>query len=81
MEKTQFPFHICDIFSIQEYIIYINSVSLCVCDGGFGGWGKGEVGEATGHLSTTGNRFHFLITAFLSGHNLFACPERERARS
>jgi hypothetical protein len=44
-------------------IIYINSRSLCVCDGGFGGWGKGEAGEATGDLSATGNRFHFL-----SGH-------------
>ncbi len=30
------------------HIIYINSVNLCVCDGGFGGWGKGEAGEATG---------------------------------
>jgi hypothetical protein len=28
--------------------LYINSVSLCVCDGGFGGWGKGEAGEAAG---------------------------------
>ncbi len=26
----------------------INSVSLYVCDGGFGGWGKGEAGEAVG---------------------------------
>ncbi len=25
-----------------DEIIYINSVSLCVCDGGFEGWGKGE---------------------------------------
>jgi hypothetical protein len=32
-------------------IIYINLVSLCVCDGGFGGWGKGEAGEATGEKS------------------------------
>jgi hypothetical protein len=47
-------------------IIYINSVSFCVCDGGFGGWGKGEVGEATGDLSTMGNRFHFLINCCIS---------------
>ncbi len=26
----------------------INPISLCVCDGGFGGWGKGEAGEAAG---------------------------------
>ncbi len=26
----------------------INSVSLYVSDGGFGGWGKGEAGEAMG---------------------------------
>jgi hypothetical protein len=38
-------------FSKSDYrgrIIYINSVSFSVCDGGFGGWGKGEAGEATG---------------------------------
>jgi len=32
--------------NFKRRIIYINSVSLCVCDGGFGGWGKGEAGEA-----------------------------------
>jgi len=31
--------------------LYINSVSLYVCDGSFGGWGKGEAGEATGEKS------------------------------
>jgi hypothetical protein len=30
------------------HIIYINLVSFCFCDGGFGGWGKGEAGEAMG---------------------------------
>jgi hypothetical protein len=34
----------------DETIIYINSVSLCVCDGGFGGWGKGEAGEAADYF-------------------------------
>jgi hypothetical protein len=29
-------------------IIYINSINVSVCDGGFGGWGKGEAGEAAG---------------------------------
>jgi hypothetical protein len=29
-------------------VIYINLVSLCVCDGGFGGWEKGEAGEVAG---------------------------------
>jgi hypothetical protein len=28
----------------------MNSLRLSVCDGGFGGWGKGEAGEATGDL-------------------------------
>jgi hypothetical protein len=40
-------------FKIQKFFhhhIYINSVSLYVCDGGFGGWGKGEAGEATGNF-------------------------------
>jgi hypothetical protein len=32
-------------------IIYINLVSLCVCDGGFGGWRKGEASEAAGEKS------------------------------
>ncbi len=32
-------------------LVYINSVSLCVCDGGFEGWGKGEAGEATSEKS------------------------------
>jgi hypothetical protein len=27
------------------------TVSLCVCDGGYRGWGKGEVGEAAGKKS------------------------------
>jgi len=31
--------------------LYINSVSFCVCDKGFGGWGKGEAGEAVGEKS------------------------------
>jgi len=30
--------------------IYINSLRLSVCDGGFEGWGKGEAGEAAGDL-------------------------------
>jgi len=30
------------------HIIYINSISLSICDGGFGGWGKGEAGEVAG---------------------------------
>jgi hypothetical protein len=59
-------------------IIYINSVSLCVCDGGFGGWGKGEAGEATGDLSATGNRFHFLINCCISLWTQFVCVSRER---
>jgi hypothetical protein len=29
-------------------ILYINSLCLSICDGGFGGWGKGEASEATG---------------------------------
>jgi hypothetical protein len=33
----------------DDSIIYINLVSPCVCDGGFGGWGKGKAGEAAGH--------------------------------
>jgi hypothetical protein len=33
-------------FSSNESNILINSVSLYVCDGGFGGWVKGEAGEA-----------------------------------
>jgi hypothetical protein len=28
-------------------ILYINSLCLSICDGGFGGWGKGEASEAT----------------------------------
>jgi hypothetical protein len=39
----QKPLHL----TLQNHIIYINSVSLCVYDEGFGGWGKGEAGEAT----------------------------------
>jgi hypothetical protein len=36
---------------INNYkIIYINSVSLSVCDEGFGGWGKGEAGEVAGNF-------------------------------
>jgi hypothetical protein len=37
---------------IGQYIIYINSVSLCFCDGGFGGGRKGEAGEAAGKKSS-----------------------------
>jgi hypothetical protein len=29
-------------------ILYMNSLRLSVCDGGFGGWGKGKAGEAAG---------------------------------
>jgi hypothetical protein len=32
-------------------LVYINLVSLCVCDEGFGGWGKGEAGEAASEKS------------------------------
>jgi len=32
-------------------IIYINLLSLCVCDGGFEGWGKEEAGETVGENS------------------------------
>ncbi len=35
----------------------MNSLSLCVREGGFEGWGKGEAGEAMGDLSAKGNRF------------------------
>jgi len=31
-------------------LVYINSVSLCVCDEGFGGWGKGAAGEKLGEV-------------------------------
>jgi hypothetical protein len=69
----------------HHHIIYINSVSLCVCDGGFGGcdggfggWGKGEAGEATGDLSATGNRFHFLINCCISLWTQFVCVSKER---
>ncbi len=58
----------------------INSVSLCVYDGGFGGWGKGEAGEATGDLSTTGNCFHFLINCCIYLWTQFVCVSRERER-
>ncbi len=37
----------CEFFYTTNHI-YINSISLCVCDEGFGGWGKGEASEATG---------------------------------
>ncbi len=39
----QKPLHL----TLQNHIIYINSVSLCVYNEGFGGWGRGEAGEAT----------------------------------
>ncbi len=40
--------HRVTIHVIGSQIIYINSVSPYVCDGGFGGWGKGEAGEVVG---------------------------------
>jgi len=43
-----------------------------------GGWGKEEAGEATGNLSTTGNRFHFLINYCISLWTQFVCVSRER---
>jgi len=50
-------------------ILYINSLRLSVCDGGFEGWGKGEAGEATGDpwrdpcQSVTGCGFHVTMQA------------------
>jgi hypothetical protein len=32
--------------TIDFHILYINSLRPFVCDGGFGGWGKGEANEA-----------------------------------
>jgi hypothetical protein len=32
-------------------LVYINSISLYVYDGGFGRWGKGEADEAMGEKS------------------------------
>jgi len=40
----------CEFFYTTNHI-YINSISLCVCDEGFGGWGKGEASEAMGEKS------------------------------
>jgi hypothetical protein len=59
---------------------FTTSVRLSVCDGGFGGWGKEGGGEATGDLSATGNRFHFLINCCISLWTQFVCVSRERER-
>jgi len=40
--------HFVVVYETTSQIIYINSISLCVCDGGFGGWGKGEACEVAG---------------------------------
>jgi len=34
--------------SMKSYAYHIYKFSKSICDGGFGGWGKGEVSEATG---------------------------------
>jgi hypothetical protein len=50
------------VFNISNYHNIFNSVSFCVCDGGFEVWGKGEAGEArglcTGFTLVTYNKRH-----------------------
>jgi len=59
----------------------IYKFTTSVCDGGFGGWGKGEAGETAGDLSATGNRFHFLINCCISLWTQFVCVSRKRERA
>jgi hypothetical protein len=66
---------------IKILIVYINSLSPCVCDEGFGGWGKGGPVAATGDSCqfVTGCDFAITLWFFCSCNKMCDIAIRSRA--